>query len=136
MIKHQTTIRVRYAETDQMGYVHHSNYALYLEEARMELLKSVGIDCAQLECEGIILPVAEIRTRFSVPIRFGDTIRVETEIVPPSKPSLEFRYRIFNQDNKLVSRSRTTLVFAEKESGKLLTNTQKYLENVVTHKQQ
>ena len=136
MIKHRTKIRIRYGETDQMGYVHHSNYALYLEEARMELLKSVGIDCAQLEREGIILPVAEIHSRFSVPLRFGDTITVETEIVPPWKTTLEFRYRIYNQHGKLVSRSRTTLVFAEKESGKLMANAQKYLENLFTHTQQ
>lgn len=136
MLKHQTRIRVRYAETDQMGYVHHSNYALYLEEARMEHLKAVGIDCAQLEREGIIMPVAEIRTRFSVPLRFGDTITVESEIVPPWKTTLEFRYKIYRQDNKLVSRSRTTLVFAEKDSGKLLSNAERYLENLVTHKQQ
>ncbi len=136
MIKHHTTIKIRYAESDQMGYVHHSNYALYLEEARMELLKALGIDCAQLETEGIIMPVAEIRTRFSHPLRFGDTISVETEIVPPWKTSLEFRSRIYNQDNKLVSRSRTTLVFAEKESGKLLTKPQKYLENLVRYLQQ
>lgn len=132
MIKHQTTIRVRYAETDQMGYVHHSHYALYLEEARMELLKMLGIDCARLEDEGIIMPVAEMRTRYSFPLRFGDTVTVETELVPPWKTSLEFHYRMYNQDKKLVSRSSTRLVFADKESGKLLSNTQKYFENIVT----
>ena len=136
MIKHQTTIRVRYAESDQMGYVHHSHYALYLEEARMELLKELGIDCAQLEREGIIMPVAEMRTRYSFPLSYGDTLTVETELVPPWKTSLEFRYRMFNQEKKMVSRSSTTLVFADKESGKLLPNAHKYLEILVTHMQQ
>lgn len=115
-----------------MGYVHHSHYALYLEEARMELLKMLGIDCGRLEDEGIIMPVAEMRMRYSFPLRFGDTITVETELVPPWKTSLEFHYRIYNQDKKLVSRSSTRLVFADKESGKLLSNAQKYFENVVT----
>ncbi len=132
MIKHQTTIRVRYAETDQMGYVHHSHYALYLEEARMELLKMLGVDCGRLEDEGIIMPVAEMRTRYSFPLRFGDTVTVETELVPPRNTTLEFHYRMYNQDKKLVSRSSTRLVFADKKSGKLLSSAQKYFENVVT----
>lgn len=136
MIKHKTTIKVRYAETDQMGYVHHSHYALYLEEARMELLQILGLDLAQLEREGIILPVAEMRTRYSKPLRFGDTVLVETEILPPLKSSLEFHYRIYNQDNKLVSRSSTTLVFADKESGKLLSNPQEYLGSLRPYMQQ
>ena len=75
-----TKIKVRYAETDQMGYVHHSHYALYLEEARMDLLKTMGIDYAQLEKDGIIMPVVEMRTRYSSPLRFGDSIVVEAEI--------------------------------------------------------
>ena len=136
MIKHQTKIRVRYAETDQMGYVHHSQYALYLEEARMELLKSMGIDCAKLESEGIIMPVVEMRTRYSSPLRFGDTITVEVELISLKKISLEFRYRIYKQDHKLVSRSRTQLVFAEKDSGKLVSNPQDYLEGFFTYNQQ
>lgn len=136
MIKHHTKIKVRYAETDQMGYVHHSHYALYLEEARMELLNKLGIDCVQLDREGIILPVAEMRTRYSTPLRFGDIITVETELLQDIKSKLEFRYRIYNQDKKLVSRSSTTLVFAGKESGKMLSNSQKYLENFITYNQQ
>jgi acyl-CoA thioester hydrolase len=135
VIKSQTKIKVRYAETDQMGYVHHSYYALYLEEARMDLLKVMGIDCAQLEKDGIIMPVVEMRTRYSSPLRFGDSIVVEAEIAPPWDTKLEFRYKIYNQDQKLVSRSRTTLVFAEKESGKLVMNTQKYFENFITYNQ-
>jgi len=119
-----------------MGYVHHSHYALYLEEARMELLKKMGIDCAQLEREGVIMPVAEMRTRYSRPLRFGDTITVEAEILSPRKSSLEFQYRIYNQDNKLVSRSRTTLVFADKESGKLLSNSQQYIGSLSSYMQQ
>lgn len=113
-----------------MGYVHHSKYALFLEEARMDLLSSMGIDCAQLEKEGIIMPVVEMRTRYSSPLHFGDNIIVEAEIAPPWETKLDFRYKIYNQDHKLVSRSWTTLVFAEKESGKLVMDTLKYFDNL------
>jgi acyl-CoA thioester hydrolase len=136
VIKSQITIKVRYAETDQMGYVHHSHYALYLEEARMELLRTMGIDCAQLEKDGIIMPVVEMRTRYSSPLRFGDSMVVEAEIVPPWDTKLEFRYRIYNQDQKLVSRSWTTLVFAEKASGKLVMDAHKYFKSFITYNQQ
>jgi len=135
VIKSQTKIKIRYAETDQMAYVHHSHYALYLEEARMDLLRIMGIDCGQMERDGIIMPVVEMRTRYSSPLRFGDTITVEVEIEPPWATKLEFRYKIFNQDQKLVSRSWTTLVFAEKESGKLVMDTHQYFESFITYKQ-
>ena len=127
MIKHQTNIRIRYAETDQMGYVHHSQYALYLEEARMGLLSSIGIDCEKLEKAGIIMPVVEMETRFSFPLYYGDTITVETTIRPPWNAKLVFRHKIFNQNNRLVSRAKISLVFAEKETGQLVRNPEKYL---------
>lgn len=110
-----------------MGYVHHSYYALYLEEARMDLLQSIGVDCAALEDEGIIMPVVEMRTRYSSPLRFGDTLLVEAELLTPRAARLEFRYRIYKQDNKLVSRAYTTLVLAWKASGKMVNNPRKYL---------
>ncbi|MFH0757705.1 MAG: acyl-CoA thioesterase [Bacteroidota bacterium] len=128
MIKHHIHIKIRYAETDQMGYVHHSQYALYLEEARMELLKSIGFDCIAMEKNGVIMPVVEMETRFSFPLFFGDTIEVETTIHPPWDTRLEFRYRIRNQHKKLVSRAKISLVLAEKETGKILKNPDKYLD--------
>jgi acyl-CoA thioester hydrolase len=128
MIRYQTSIRVRYAETDQMGYVHHSRYALYLEEARMELLHAIGLNYAALEKEGVIMPVVEMEHRFTSPLRFGDKISIDTEICAPWGPKLVFRYRIYNQHGKLISRAKTSLVFADRKSGALITDIQKYLE--------
>ncbi len=81
MIEHQTTIKTRYGETDKMGYVHHSNYPLYLEEARMDLLQEIGMDYKEIEDSGVILPVVSMNFRFYSP---------------------PFYYEIFNQLNKLV----------------------------------
>lgn len=128
MIKHITSIKIRYAETDQMGYVHHSQYALYLEEARMELLQSIGFDCIAMDKEGVIMPVVEMETRYSSPLFYGDTIDVETSIQVPSDTKLVFRYRIRNQHNNLVSRAKTSLVLVEKVTGKLLKDTEKYMK--------
>lgn len=120
MIEHWTSINVRYGETDQMGYVHHSNYALYLEEARMDLLYINGIDVKELDEEGIILPVAEIKIRYHLPLHFGDSIIIQTKLEPRTKAGLVFKYRILNHDKKLVCKAQTTVVMADKQSGKLI----------------
>lgn len=111
-----------------MGYVHHSNYALYLEQARMELFAAQGLDLISLEETGVILPLASMQLRFISPLHFGDRINVETRLSADNKFKLEFQYRIFNQDYKLIARASTALVFAEKESGKLIPGIQKYMK--------
>jgi len=128
MIEQETNITIRYGETDQMGYVHHSNYALYLEEARMDLFRCYGLDLVVLEREGIILPVVNMEIRYVMPLHFGDWITVETSLKKGGKFKLEFKYKIRNQDQKLVAKAKTALVFAEKETGKLIPDFQKYLE--------
>lgn len=120
MIEHWTTIGIRYGETDQMGYVHHSNYALYLEEARMDLLYINGIDVLQLDREGIILPVAEIKIRYHLPLHFGETIRIHTTLDTHIRNGLVFKYRMIKQDNKLVCKAQTTIVLADKSNGRLI----------------
>lgn len=131
MIEHQTSIIVRYGETDQMGYVHHSNYAHYLEEARFDLFISHGLDIAALEQEGIILPVVSMEIRYVMPLHFGDQIRVDTSLKTDTKFKLELKYRIINQDQKLVAKAKTALVFVDRESGKLIPGFQKYLEPLI-----
>jgi len=128
MIKHRTNIKVRYGETDQMGYVHHSRYALYLEEARMDLLSSRGLHCDKLEKEGVILPVVEMHHRYSAPLRYGESFVVETTLEWPVKTKLEFTYKLFRMDGSAVSRAQTTLVFAQAESGKLIADPAPFLK--------
>lgn len=131
MIKHQTLVIVRYGETDQMGYVHHSNYALYLEEARMDLFSSHGLDVAALEKEGIILPVVGMEIRYVRPLHFGDQLTVETILKNDNKFKLELKYKILNQNQKLVAKATTALVFVDRESGKLIPGFHKYLESLI-----
>lgn len=131
MIEHQTVINVRYGETDQMAYVHHSNYALYLEEARMDLFSNHGMDVASLEKEGIILPLVGMKIRYLRPLQFGDQLTVHTILKTDDKYKLEFKYRILNQHQKLVARATTALVFADRESGKLIQGFHKYLKPLI-----
>ncbi len=113
-----------------MAYVHHSNYALYLEQARMDLFKSYGLDISDLERRGVILPVVSMEIRYLMPLLYGDSMTVHTLLKPDQKIKLEFEYRIFNQDQKLCAKAKTALVFAEKESGKLIPEFQKYMEPI------
>jgi len=131
MIEHWTTIGIRYGETDQMGYVHHSNYALYLEEARMDLLYINGIDLVKLDQDGIILPVAEIQIRYHLPLHYGDSILIHTTLDLHHNSKLDFKYRIFNQDKQLVGKAQTTLVLADKKSGKLVSDCSRIREKLL-----
>lgn len=110
-----------------MAYVHHANYAIYLEEARMDLFRCYGLDVVKLEREGVILPVVSLEVRYLAPLRFGDRITVQTTLLADTKIKLDFKYKIFNQDQKLLASAKTCLVFTEKNSGKLIRGFQKYL---------
>ena len=130
MIEHQTTMHVRYGETDQMGYVHHSNHVLYLEEARMDLFSCYGLDVAALEREGILLPVVGMEIRYVMPLYFGNQLTVETTLNADDKFKLQLKYKILNQ--KLVAKATTSLVFVHKQSGKLIPGFHKYLEPLLS----
>jgi len=119
-----------------MGYVHHSNYALYLEQARMDLFSSNGLDIRALEKEGVILPLVRMEIRYLEPLHFGDQISVETRLNTGNKIMLELNYRILNQNQKLVVRAKTALVFADKDSGKLIPDAHQYLEALTFQEEQ
>jgi len=103
-----------------MGYVHHSEYANYLEEARMEYLKLLGVDCNEMEKRGIILPVVSMEIRFVAPLFFGDVLTLDTRLIPPIEPKLQFHYKGYNQAGKMVCRARISLVAADGEKGTIV----------------
>lgn len=111
-----------------MGYVHHSVYPLYLEQGRMELLISNGLDILQLEKDGIILPVSSISIRYQKPLIFNEQIRVETILEYPFVPSLKFRYKIFRSNKEIIARAETKLVLANSETREMITHPEYYLK--------
>ncbi len=90
----ETRIKVRYAETDQMGVVHHSVYAVYLEAARVEFLERAGLPYHQVEARGVFFPVVELGLTFRAPARFGEEVLVRTRLAHLSRRDLLFRYRV------------------------------------------
>jgi acyl-CoA thioester hydrolase len=108
--------KIRYAETDQMGIVHHANYLLYLEQARIDWLEKKGIDYAELEQKGIMLPVYNINIDYKKPIRFGDTVKVEIELGDMYGVRIPFEYKLYNTSNDLIVEAQVTLIFTSSET--------------------
>ncbi len=97
MYDHEIKIRVRYGETDQMGYVYYGNYAMYYEVARVESLRNLGFAYKDLEAYGIMLPVLENHSYFIAAAKYDDLLTIK--IIVPEKPGvkIEFRYVITNE---------------------------------------
>ena len=113
MKSHTTTVKVRYAETDQMGVVHHANYAVYLELARIDWLEDIGISYKKMEEDGIMLPVYGMQFSFLKPALFDDTLTIETSLKKVPRASIVFDYEIYNQNQELLTKAETTLVFVD-----------------------
>lgn len=113
MKSHSTYVKVRYAETDQMGVVYHGNYAQYLEIARIDWLSALGISYKKMEEEGVMLPVYELNLKFKKSARFDDELKIETYLKAKPGVRIEFRYEIFNQDGELLTEAETALIFMD-----------------------
>ncbi len=118
MYSFETQIRVRYAETDQMGFVYYGNYATYYEVARVEALRSIGFTYKSLEEKGILLPVLENRSKFIRPARYDDLLTVKVSMPDMPDSRLRFTYEIFNEEKNLLNLGETTLVFISRETEK------------------
>jgi acyl-CoA thioester hydrolase len=113
MFMHETELRVRYGETDRMGYVYYGDYAEYFEVGRVEALRSLGFPYRQLEDEGILLPVRDMQVRYHRPARYDDRITVRTMIEELPVAGIRFRYTLHGEDDALLTEASTTLVFVD-----------------------
>lgn len=129
MFTHETSVRVRYAETDRMGYVYYGNYATYFEVGRVEAMRALNIPYRMLEDMGILLPVAHYEVKYFAPALYDDELRIITAI--PSMPTakIQFDYELFRGDT-LLSKASTTLVFVDAKTGKPMRAPDFVLENI------
>ena len=111
-------IRVRYAETDKMGYCYYGNYASFLEIGRVESLRSLGISYKSLEDNGIMLPVSEFQIKYILPAYYDDMLLIETKISAIKGVRIYFDYFIYNDNQKLLASAMTSLVFIDAISKK------------------
>lgn len=108
---HSYQLRVRYGETDRMGYCYYGNYAEFLEVGRVEAIRSKGVTYKKLEDDGIMLPVSEFQIKYLAPAKYDDLLTIVTCISHLKGTRLFFTYEIFNEDNKKLVEASTTLVF-------------------------
>lgn len=121
MFVHESQVRVRYAETDQMGYVYYGNYAMYYEVARVEAFRFLGFPYKDLEENvGVMMPVLEMQTRYLQPARYDDLLTIKLYIKEFPEVRFVFEYEIYNQQKVLLNTGKTTLVFVEKVKNKII----------------
>ncbi len=111
-------VRVRYAETDQMGVVYHGNYAQYFEMGRVEWLRNLGINYKWMEQNGIMLPVVSLTVNYKKPARYDDELSVKTIFKSQTSVKIEFDYEIYNTKRELLTTGYSVLVFVDMKTGR------------------
>ena len=110
------SFRVRYAETDQMGVVYHSNYVDYLEIGRTEWLRKLGFTYKEMEEKGIILPVIHLQIDYKKSAKYDDLLTIETKLVNRPVVKIAFDYKIRNESGELLAEASTVLAFMDKHA--------------------
>ncbi len=113
MVQTEIEIRVRYGETDRMGYVYYGNYAQYFEVARVECLRSMGVSYREMEEEGILLPVYTYSVKFLKPAFYDDLLFIKTLIRKVSGARIYFEFETFNDKAEKLNTAEVVLVFCD-----------------------
>ena len=120
MIHTTHSLRVRYGETDPMKYVYYGNYAEYLEVARVELFRELGIPYDEIENQGIWLPVSEFSIKYLKPGLYDEILEIHTYIKKLPGVRIEFEYEIYNSSNEKITEAKTTLFFLDAKKNKVV----------------
>jgi acyl-CoA thioester hydrolase len=114
----ETQMRVRYAETDKMGYVYYGNYAEYFEVGRVEALRQLGMSYREMEEKGIMLPVLEFKIKYFKPAYYDDELTIKTTIKEIPETRIVFYSETINAKGELLNKGEVTLVFVNTETAK------------------
>ncbi|WP_304196985.1 thioesterase family protein [Flavobacterium alvei] len=125
---HQTQIRVRYSETDQMRVVYHGNYAQYFEIGRVEWLRNKGISYKWMEDNGIMLPVVSLTMNYKKPARYDELLTLKTILKNRTTVKIEFDYELYNEKEELLTTGNSILVFVDMKSGKPISPPQNIID--------
>ncbi|MCL6524802.1 MAG: acyl-CoA thioesterase [Thermoflavifilum sp.] len=119
MYIHTSQIRVRYGETDRMGYLYYGFYAWYYEVGRVEAIRQLGISYRELEDQGVLLPVVEWHIQYFKPAYYDDLITVKTILKDwPIRSAIRFHTELYNEQGELLNKGITTLVFVDAQTRK------------------
>lgn len=119
MFEFSTQIRVRYGETDQMGYVYYGNYAEFYEVARVEMLRTLGTSYKLMEESGVMMPVAELHCKYIKPALYDQLITIKVILDEMPRAGMRFKYMLYNEDNELINTGETLLVFVKMDTNKI-----------------
>lgn len=134
MISHTYPKRVRYAETDQMGYLYYGNYATYYEIGRVEMLRSLGITYRWMEEQaGIMMPVVNLQMRFVRPAKYDEEIRITTSLKNLPDRFIVFHMELHNEAGKLVNGGTVKLCFFDQSSSRTVPAPNFLLEKLTPH---
>ncbi len=132
MYVHQTKVRVRYGETDQMGYLYYGNYALYYEVGRVEMLRALGMTYRMMEEElKVMMPVMTLNVRYTRPVFYDDLITVQTTIKEIPERSIIFHMELFNESGKLVNGGTVKLGFIDAVEKKRIDAPASFVEKLI-----
>lgn len=123
-----TKIVPRYAETDQMGIIHHSVYAIWYEQARTEFFNEIGFRYDEVEKNGVMTPLIELSCEYKRPAYYNQEVEVRTKIIKLTPVKFILEYDIYNQENQLINIGKTTLAWADAKTFKIINLQKKYPE--------
>lgn len=118
MIVTETQLRVRYAETDQMGFVYYGNYAQYYEVARADAMRQLGMTYREMEERGVVMPIVTMNTKYIRPARYDDLLTIKTTINDLPSARMHFFYDIYNEEGTLLNKGETVLAFIKPDTGR------------------
>lgn len=126
----ETTVRVRYAETDRMGYVYYGNYAQYFEIGRVEALRQLETSYKEMEDSGVMLPVYACNIRYLKPSFYDDLLVIKTSVKELPTAKINFDYEIFNEKSELLTTGNTSLVFINVANNKPCRAPEYFIERI------
>lgn len=128
MIEGNFKVRIRYSDTDQMGYVYYGKYANFYEIARVELFRKLGFSYSELENKGIGMPVIEMKTKYLMPAKYDEIIKINIQIKEKKSAKILFHYRLYNEKNNLINTASTLLTFIDLQTKKAIRTPKKLIE--------
>jgi acyl-CoA thioester hydrolase len=130
MFEHTTRIRVRYGETDQMGFMYYGNYAEFFEVGRVEMLRTLGMTYSGMEKSGIMMPVLEMNCKYLKPARYDEEISVRVMMDKLPGVKIHFRYELYNESDELIHKADTLLVFVNMATNRPCLPPQEFIDKL------
>ena len=123
-----TKIVPRYAETDQMGIIHHSVYAIWYEQARTEYFNKIGMRYDEIEKKGIMTPLVELNCKYKLPAYYNQEVEIKTKMIELTPIKFTLQYDVYNSQGKIINIGTTTLAWADSKSFKIINLQKTYPE--------